>query len=58
MRTCPAQNQVITQVTYLLVRIAQKFRTVENRDSVWEYQEEIKMTVESQNGVKIAFVPA
>ena len=57
MRMCPAQNQVLTQVAYLLVRIAQTFRAVENRDSVWEYQEEIKMTVESRNGVKIAFVP-
>lgn len=58
MRMCPAQNQVIIQVAYLLVRIAQKFRTVENRDSVWEYEEEIKLTAESRNGVKIAFIPA
>lgn len=58
MRMCPAQNQVLTQVSYLLVRMAQKFQVIENRDSVWEYEEEIKMTVESRNGVKIALIPA
>ena len=55
---CPAQNQVLTQLSYLLVRMAQTFRAVENRDSVWEYREEIKMTIESLNGVKIALNPA
>lgn len=58
MRMCPAQNQVLTQVSYLLVRMAQKFRAIENKDSVWEYEEEIKMTVESRNGVKVALIPA
>ena len=57
MRMCPAQNQVLTQVSYLLVRMAQEFQAIENRDSVWEYEEEIKMTVESWNGVKIALIP-
>lgn len=56
MRMCPAQNQVITQISYLLVRMAQRFRAVENRDSVWNFKEEIKLTVESRNGVKIALI--
>ena len=55
---CPAQNQVLTQVSYLLVRFAQNFRSVENRDTVPECVEQIKMTVKSRNGVKIAVVPA
>ena len=54
---CPAQNQVITQLSYLLVRVAQNFKAVENRDSVCEYEENIKMTIESRNGVKVALVP-
>ena len=57
MRMCPAQNQVLTQLSYLLVRVAQEFCLVQNRDKVLEYVEEIKMTVESRNGVKIALVP-
>lgn len=36
MRMYPAQNQVITQLSYLLVRMAQNFQAVENRDIVWE----------------------
>ena len=58
MRMCPAQNQVLTQLSYLLVRIAQEFRAIENKDETLEYVEEIKMTVESRNGVKIALTPA
>ena len=56
MRMCPAQNQVIAQLSYLLVRVAQIFQAVENRDSVWECKE-IKMTIESRNGVKVTLIP-
>lgn len=58
LRMCPAQNQVITQLSYLLVRFAQEFRSVANRDPVHDYVEVITMTVESRNGVKIALEPA
>ena len=58
MRMCPAQNQVITQLSYLFLRVAQHFQAAENRDSVWEYKEEIKMTIESRNGIKVALIPA
>ena len=51
---CPAQNQVLTQLVYLLVRFAQEFEIVENRDPVHEYLEKVTMTVESRNGVLIA----
>ena len=54
IRMCPAQNQVLTQVSYLLVRFAQEFQTLENRDPVLEYVEKVTMTIESKNGVKIA----
>ena len=54
IRMCPAQNQVVTQLAYLLVRFAQEFEVVENRDPVYEYCEKVTMTVESRNGVKIA----
>ena len=58
MRMCPAQNQVLTQMLYLLVRLAQDFSTIRNGDEVLEYVEEIRMTVESQNAVKISLTPA
>ena len=58
IRMCPAQNQVLTQLSYLLVRMAQEFRAVDNKDETLEYVEEIKMTVESRNGVNIALTSA
>ena len=58
VRMCPAQNQVLTQLSYLLVRMAQGYRAIENKDPHMGYVEEIKLTVESRNGVKIALIPA
>lgn len=58
VRICPAQPMALAQVTYLLVRMAQEYKTVENRDNVSQYVEEIKMTISSRNGVKISLVPA
>lgn len=54
-RICPAQQQVLTQATYLLVRLTQRFARIENRDPVLEYVELAKMGFESRNGVKVAF---
>jgi cytochrome P450 monooxygenase len=57
-RICPAQQQVITQAVYLLVRMAQEFETIENGDPCPEYVELIKMLCESRNGVKVALLPS
>ena len=57
IRMCPAQNQVLTQLAYLLVRFAQEFQSVENKNPVFEYEEKVTMTVESWNGVEIALDP-
>ena len=57
-RICPAQQQVLTQTVYVLVRLVREFAGIENRDSTQEYVELTKMTVESRNGVKIALFPA
>ena len=56
-RICPAQQQVLTQAMYVLVRLVQEFSMIENMDSVEEYVELIKMTTESRNGIKIALLP-
>lgn len=50
----PAQNQILTQLSYLLVRFAQKIEVIDNRDEVYEYLERVTMTVERENGAKIA----
>ena len=58
MRICPAQNQVLTHISYLLVRLAQELSAKMKDDEVLEYLEEIRMTVESRNGVQVALIPA
>ena len=57
-RICPAQQQVLTQAVYVLVRLVREFSSIENRDPTEEYIELTKMTTESRNGVKIALFPA
>lgn len=57
-RICPAQQQVLTQAVYVLVRLVREFSGIENRDPSQEYVELTKMTTESRNGVKIALLPA
>lgn len=56
-RTCPAQQMVLTQYGYLLVRLMQEFERMDNRDETTEFVEEHKMTKQSRNGAKVAFVP-
>ena len=56
-RICPAQQQVLTQILYLLVRLVKAFSGIENRDPSREYVELTKMATESRNGVKIALFP-
>lgn len=57
IRMCPAQNQVLTQLAYLLIRFAQEFKSIGNKDEVFEYLEKVTMTVESKNGVKMTVTP-
>lgn len=55
-RICPANQQVLTHASYALLRLTRQFRHIENRDPVHEYVELTKMTTQSRNGVKIAFL--
>ncbi|TGO26885.1 hypothetical protein BPAE_0051g00200 [Botrytis paeoniae] len=54
-RICPAQQQVLTQSIYLLVKLTREFIMIENRDPVEEYVGIVKALTESKNGVKVAF---
>jgi hypothetical protein len=56
-RICPAQQNVLTDVCYILERLAREFQASENRDDCLEYMNGIVFTRESKNGVKVAFVP-
>ena len=57
-RICPANQQVISQSIYLLVRLVREFESIENRDECLEFVEGIRMLFESRNGCKIALHPA
>lgn len=58
-RMCPAQQMVLTQMAYVVVRILQEFQRVENRDSQTKYVEEaFTFTMESKDGVQVGLVPA
>lgn len=54
-RVCPAEHQVLTQCVYLLVRLAQEFESMENRDPCITYVEQLKIMTESRNGVQVAW---
>ena len=56
-RICPAQQQVLIQATYVLLRIVWEFRWIENRDEMDEYVELQRMAIESRRGVRIALEP-
>ena len=54
---CPAQQQILLQATYLLLRIVRESEWVENRDEVEKYVELQRMAIESRRVVKIALGP-
>ena len=57
-RICPAQQNVLTDVACILVRLLQRFADIENRDKCLAYVDKIAFTRESRNGCKVAFIRA
>lgn len=55
-RICPAQQQALVQATYVLLRLAQDFSQMINRDPEIAYIEQSNMVTESRNGVKVVLV--
>lgn len=55
-RICPAMQNVLTDVAYVLVRLGREFRGLEERDGRVEYVDKIVFTRECRDGVKVAFV--
>ena len=46
---------VLNQMGFVLATFIRKFETIENRDEEMRYVEEYKFSVQSRNGVKVAF---
>lgn len=57
-RICPAQQMVLCQMGFVLARFVKEFERIVNRDPVEDFVEEYMFTVQSRNGVKVAFVGA
>ena len=56
-RICPAQQLALTEMGYVVVRLVQQFKMLENRDHrPWE--EMLKMTLASKKGVQVGMIPA
>jgi cytochrome P450 len=53
-RICPAQQQVLTQGVYMLVRLTREFARIENRDEFWEWVESSMTPPENKTGIKVA----
>ncbi|GIK06294.1 hypothetical protein Aspvir_001941 [Aspergillus viridinutans] len=55
-RSCIGQRYALTEVSYVLVRMAQEFRILESRDpGPWE--ESLALTLCSRNGRRVCLVP-
>ncbi|KUJ19695.1 cytochrome P450 alkane hydroxylase-like protein, partial [Mollisia scopiformis] len=54
-RICPAQQNVLTDVACIMVRLMQRFKGLENRNECYEYVDRIAFTRESRNDVKVGF---
>ncbi|KAF5868071.1 putative cytochrome p450 alkane hydroxylase protein [Botrytis fragariae] len=52
-RVFPAQQMALSEVSYLVVRFMQEFKTMENRDLEKKFAAGIKLSMESKNGVKV-----
>lgn len=56
-RICIGQQYALTEVGYVIVRMAQEFRVLESRDAgAWE--ESLTLTLCSRNGTKVSLIPA
>lgn len=57
-RHCPAQQLALFWVGYTLARLALDFKDIQNRDPEMEFVEDLKLNMESGNGVKVGLVRA
>jgi cytochrome P450 len=55
-RHCPARQLALFWVSYTIARMAIEFKEIHNKDSVEEYVENLRLNMESLNGVKVGLV--
>lgn len=55
-RICIGQRYALTEVSYVLVRMAQEFRVLESRDP-GPWVESLALTLSSRNGTKVCLTP-
>lgn len=53
-RVCPAQRLALAQIAHALFHLARRFSAIENRDPIFEYEEQYKISTESKRGAKVA----
>lgn len=56
-RICPAQQNALTDIAFVLATFARNFKVIENQGPHLEYVDIITFTRECGDGVQIAFVP-
>ena len=56
-RICPGKDLTLTENAYVIARLMQHFKGLENRDPVMEFVELNKLTTESRNGVLVGLIP-
>lgn len=56
-RICVGQRYALTEVGYVVVRMAQEFRLLESRD-LGPWEESLTLTLASWNGTKVCLTPA
>lgn len=57
-RICPGRQLALTEVAYVIARMAQEWKIIECRDEVKEWVEDLKITANSRNGIKVGLMKA
>ena len=57
-RICLGQQYALTEASYVIIRLLQTFKDLDNRDPVLEFKEALTLTMASGTGTKVALTPA
>ena len=57
MRNCPARYKALGEASCVLIRLAQRFKRIESRDSK-DWAGRLRLAAKNTNGCKIALIPA
>jgi cytochrome P450 len=57
-RICLGQQYALTEASYVIIRLLQTFKDLDNRDPVLEFKEALTLTLASATGTKVALTPA